>query len=90
MARARMVEVQVSVQVKQPAGVTLPASLLHAAVKHWAETGTAPRNMRITAIWWRKGGRDYGPYDPRKHRESVLPILLSGNFRAIRSSGKGR
>jgi hypothetical protein len=80
---ARMVEVQVSVTVRQPKNITLSSGLLHAAVVQWARTGKAPRNMDITAIHWRKGGRDYGPYDPDAHRQEVLPILLAGQFRTV-------
>lgn len=80
---ARMVEVQVSVSVKQPKGVTMSSKFLHSVVTQWAKTGKAPRNIEVTAIYWKRGGRDYGPYDPDQHRASVLPILLAGQFRTV-------
>lgn len=80
---ARMVEVQVSVSVKQPKGVTLSSKFLHEVVTRWAKGGKLPRNIEVTAIYWRKGGKDYGPYDAEKHRASVLPILLAGQFRTV-------
>jgi hypothetical protein len=82
MAANEAVSLQLEIRVRKPKNVELTRSLLDAVVRQWANTGSAPRGMKIRIIDWKHPGRR-GESSGRSQealRLSFRGLLQSGRF----------
>jgi hypothetical protein len=75
------VAIQLEIKLRKPKNVEPTRDLLDAVVRHWANTGVAPRGMKIRIIDWKHSGKSrHKAVDQRDARLRFRGLLQSGRF----------